>query len=98
VSVAPGGHNFDPDTIEDTNIGDIVEFHFYPKNHSVVRAAYGFPCMPYETANTTGVTGFFSGFRPVDQISENVSTILQSFDVSLAEVSYLASDLERKDQ
>jgi hypothetical protein len=45
----------------------LSEFNFYPTNHSVVRAEYGFPCIPYED---TGVdkAGFFSGFRPVDAI------------------------------
>jgi hypothetical protein len=44
-----------------------LEFNFYPTNHSVVRAEYGFPCVPYEDTGVDKV-GFFSGFRPVDAI------------------------------
>jgi hypothetical protein len=48
------------------NIGDIIEFQFFPPNHSVVRAEYGYPCIPYELISKK--PGFFSGFYPVDQI------------------------------
>ena len=53
-----------------TNVGDIVEFQFYPSNHSVVRAEYLYPCVPYEDINK-GKPGFFSGFKPVDAILSN---------------------------
>jgi hypothetical protein len=48
-------------------VGNVIEFQFYPTNHSVVRAEYQYPCIPYED---TGVNkfGFFSGFKPVDAI------------------------------
>lgn len=48
-------------------VGDVIEFDFYPTNHSVIRAEYQYPCIPYEN---TGVNkfGFFSGFKPVDAI------------------------------
>jgi hypothetical protein len=45
----------------------LSEFNFYPTNHSVVRAEYGFPCIPYEDTGVDKV-GFFSGFHPVDAI------------------------------
>lgn len=70
VLVSKGDHVFDPDTI-DANIGDVVEFEFYPKNHSVVRADYLTPCVPYEKMGPRR-TGFFSGFYPVDEITDNV--------------------------
>ena len=47
------------------------EFQFFPPNHSVARAEYGFPCIPYELTGTNK-TGFFSGFHFVGQILENV--------------------------
>ena len=50
-----------------TDILKTIEFAFYPLNHSVVRAEYGFPCIPYEMIGQ-GKTGFFSGFKPVDSV------------------------------
>jgi len=45
----------------------LAEFQFYPTNHSVVRAEYKYPCIPYEDTGVDKV-GFFSGFEPVDAI------------------------------
>jgi plastocyanin len=59
-------HKFKPD-ITQAEVGDIISFQFFPPNHSVVRAEYEFPCIPYEMTGR-GKTGFFSGFRPVDAI------------------------------
>ena len=61
-----GGHTFVPD-VTLAEVGDVIEFQFYPTNHSVIRAEYQYPCIPYED---TGVNkfGFFSGFKPVDAI------------------------------
>jgi hypothetical protein len=51
-----------------------VVFEFYPANHSVVRAEYGFPCIPYEmTGEGKAGNGFFSGFHPVATVLDNVS-------------------------
>jgi hypothetical protein len=47
-----------------------IEFNFYPANHSVVRAEYGFPCIPYEMTGNDKV-GFFSGFNAVDKVLDN---------------------------
>lgn len=51
----------------------LVEYDFYPANHSVARAQYEYPCIPYED---TGVdlVGFFSGFKPVDAILSSPPT------------------------
>ncbi|KAH8802822.1 extracellular serine-rich protein [Xylogone sp. PMI_703] len=53
-----GGLHFDPENVV-AEIGDIVEWHFLPKNHSVVQSSFGAPCVP-ESA-----TSFFSGFQPI---------------------------------
>jgi hypothetical protein len=45
----------------------LAEYQFYPQNHSVVRALYGYPCIPYEDTGVDRI-GFFSGFMPVDTI------------------------------
>ncbi|KAM0248522.1 hypothetical protein ACHAQJ_009427, partial [Trichoderma viride] len=53
---ATSSNTFDPSTVTAAD-GDILEFHFEPKNHSVVSGLYAFPCSPTELG-----TGFFSGF------------------------------------
>jgi plastocyanin len=63
VNVGDGGFFFTPNTTY-ANPGDVVQFVFYPTNHSVVRAEYLFPCIPYEDTGL-GKIGFFSGFEPV---------------------------------
>jgi plastocyanin len=69
IQVGLADHKMRPETTE-AAIGDIVEFDFYPLNHSVVRAEYGFPCIPYEMAGSDK-TGFFSGFNSVDRVLDN---------------------------
>ncbi|KAH8724631.1 Cupredoxin [Phaeosphaeriaceae sp. PMI808] len=51
------GLNFEPDNVV-AELGDLVEFHFNPKNHSVVQSSFDKPCEPL--ANGSGV---FSGFN-----------------------------------
>jgi hypothetical protein len=68
---------------EDTNYH--VVFEFFQGNHSVVRAEYEHPCIPYEYFGN-GRVGFFSGFVPVDGIpKENV----RSQDVEMISVNEL---------
>jgi plastocyanin len=50
------GLRFDPDNVV-AQIGDVVEWHFLPKNHSVVRSSFSKPCEPLQDQ------GFFSGFN-----------------------------------
>jgi plastocyanin len=66
VRVGDGSNTFVPDVVQ-ANPGDIIEFDFYPQNHSVARAEYLKPCIPYEDTGV-GKVGFFSGFHPVDAI------------------------------
>ena len=72
VAVGKATNQFQPNSIN-ANPGDIVTFQFYPKNHSVIRAEYGYPCVPYEDLHP-GSLGFFSGFHPVAQVLDTVST------------------------
>ncbi|OCK72987.1 hypothetical protein K432DRAFT_411133 [Lepidopterella palustris CBS 459.81] len=69
ITVGNGDHKFRPDVTQ-AEIGDTIEFDFYPANHSVVRAEYQYPCIPYELTGTDKV-GFFSGFHPVDAVLQN---------------------------
>lgn len=57
-----GGLKFYPDTLEGVNAGDLVQFHFWPKAHSVAQSSFDAPCQPLESANRTG---FWSGMMPV---------------------------------
>ncbi|KIW89284.1 uncharacterized protein Z519_10137 [Cladophialophora bantiana CBS 173.52] len=66
VAVGNGGNTFVPDVVQ-VSPGNYVEFNFYPLNHSVIRAEYLYPCVPYELTGADKV-GFFSGFYPVDAI------------------------------
>ncbi len=43
VVVGYNGHSFMPNNTAASS-GDTVEFEFWPANHSVVRAAFMFPC------------------------------------------------------
>jgi len=55
---------FNPNTINATP-GDMVQFIFNPKNHSVVQSTFANPCVPMPASN--GVLPFFSGYMPVSQ-------------------------------
>ena len=70
VTVGKGAHRFDPETLT-ASAGDIVTFEFFPLNHSVVRAQYRYPCIPYEDV-VVGQEGFFSGLIPVSDILDDV--------------------------
>ncbi|KAH4069599.1 hypothetical protein HBH98_067020 [Parastagonospora nodorum] len=69
VQVGLADHKFVPDVTE-AKIGDTVEFRFYPTNHSVVRAEYNFPCIPYEMTGNNK-QGFFSGFNAVSKVLDD---------------------------
>ncbi|KUI55325.1 hypothetical protein VP1G_02676 [Cytospora mali] len=51
---------FDPDNVV-AEIGDIVEWHFLPKNHSVAQSSFAQPCVP----DAAAAQPFFSGFQPI---------------------------------
>ncbi|KIW69273.1 hypothetical protein PV04_05156 [Phialophora macrospora] len=69
IAVGGTGHYFTPDVVQ-VPVGGFVEFDFYPTNHSVIRAEYLSPCVPYEMTGI-GKVGFYSGFHPVDAILSN---------------------------
>jgi plastocyanin len=57
VDVGKNGLAFTPNSTA-ASVGDIVEFHFYPKDHSVVQTAFAAPCQ------FSLPSPFFSGFMP----------------------------------
>ncbi|KAF2634587.1 hypothetical protein P280DRAFT_474538 [Massarina eburnea CBS 473.64] len=51
------GLHFEPENVV-AEIGDLIEFHFLPKNHTVVQSSFDKPCEPLAGGN-----GIFSGFN-----------------------------------
>ncbi|KAI2616687.1 hypothetical protein GGS26DRAFT_578008 [Hypomontagnella submonticulosa] len=70
-------HDFEPDVIK-ANPGDTIRFNFYPKNHSVVRADFKKPCIPWELTNDPAQS-FFSG--PIQQ--ETLQTPIPTWDLKV---------------
>ncbi|OAQ68111.1 extracellular serine-rich protein [Pochonia chlamydosporia 170] len=65
---ADGKLIYDPNNFE-AAVGDKVEFHYFPKNHTVTQSSFKDPCHPLEG-------GFFSGFVPTaDSPSKTTFTI-----------------------
>ena len=61
------GFTFTPNALS-VAVGTVVEFNFYPGNHSVARSAYKFPCIPYENTGPN-LVGFFSDFQDTNVYS-----------------------------
>ncbi|KAA8911633.1 hypothetical protein FN846DRAFT_404093 [Sphaerosporella brunnea] len=61
VSDANGTLAFFPSELT-ANKGDLLQFQFWPKAHSVAQSSFASPCQPLDSA---GTTGFWSGFMPV---------------------------------
>lgn len=59
VAVGQNGLTFEPQMVT-AAVGDKVEFHFWPQNHSVVAGDADSGCSPLGEGQ-----GFFSGFMPV---------------------------------
>lgn len=53
---------FDPENVV-AEVGDVIEWHFLPRNHSVAQSSFGEPCVPLKGDQPVG---FFSGFQPVE--------------------------------
>ncbi|KAL0941406.1 extracellular serine-rich protein [Colletotrichum truncatum] len=63
---------FNPDNVV-ADVGDIVEWHFLPRNHSIVQSSFGNPCEPLADGS-----GFFPGFEfaTAEGQAENVFQIV----------------------
>jgi plastocyanin len=76
VDVGKNGLAFTPNSTV-AAVGDVVEFHYFPKNHSVVQTSFAGPC-EFDLPNP-----FFSGFMPVtagegvSQLNPDMQTRLQ---------------------
>ncbi|KYK57631.1 plastocyanin-like domain-containing protein [Drechmeria coniospora] len=51
------GLRFDPDNVV-AEIGDVIEWHFLPRNHSIAQSNFGNPCQPLADG-----ASFFAGFN-----------------------------------
>jgi plastocyanin len=56
-TTANNGLQFEPENVV-AEIGDTIEFHFLPKNHTVVQSSFDKPCEPLSDGS-----GVFSGFN-----------------------------------
>lgn len=56
-TVENGGLHFEPQNVV-AEIGDLIEFHFLPKNHTMVQSSFDKPCEPL-----AGGAGIFAGFN-----------------------------------
>ncbi|PYH47808.1 uncharacterized protein BP01DRAFT_335379 [Aspergillus saccharolyticus JOP 1030-1] len=62
VEVGPktSPHGYSPHNIT-ANVGDVIVFEFYPRNHSVVKADYLAPCVP--ASKSVFYSGMFNSFN-----------------------------------
>ena len=65
VSVGKNGLTFDPSMIH-AAVGDVIEFRYWPLNHSVVAGDFSSACRPASSG------GFNSGFFPTKAGTVNV--------------------------
>lgn len=94
ISVGETQHYFTPNSINALP-GDIVMFTFWPGNHSVIRAEYGFPCVPYEDIQDNEVQGFYSGIQtPSASDLAQVCTVYVPRKITASLINLAATCLE----
>lgn len=96
ILVSNTTHYFTPNSINALP-GDIVTFKFWPGNHSVIRAEYGYPCIPYEDLDGNESGGFYSGVQSPDEHdveSGNVSNDLAIYHAVSRLTRFAAPNLE----
>lgn len=49
-------------------VGDIIQFQFNPKNHSVVQSTFDKPCIPIQESMPEKLDSFYSGFMPTELV------------------------------
>ncbi|KAF2129036.1 hypothetical protein P153DRAFT_30543 [Dothidotthia symphoricarpi CBS 119687] len=81
IKVGSGGYKLDPDSISNVSVGDTVTFEFFPSGHSIIRAAYGSACVPFEYTARDRI-GFYSGPMMIDKVSD---TVLWSITINSTE-------------
>ncbi|KAJ2966630.1 hypothetical protein NQ176_g10056 [Zarea fungicola] len=66
VDVGKDGLKYTPANTA-AQVGDDIEFHYYPMNHTVTQSSFAKPCVPLDG-------GFFSGFVPTQADNAGLST------------------------
>lgn len=78
-TIQVGGPNgslaFYPSNIQ-ANAGDMVQFQFHPKNHSVVQSTFDNPCVPIQNIMANKTDAFYSGFMPTAATTNSTSQLL----------------------
>lgn len=100
ISVGETQHYFTPNSINALP-GDIVMFTFWPGNHSVIRAEYGYPCVPYEDLQENEVQGFYSGIQTPsasDLVQGGVCTVYVPRKITASLTNFAAACLELNGQ
>lgn len=69
INVGASGHKFTPAEVK-ADVGDIIEWRFYPSNHWVIRGDYDHPCIPYEYVDLDR-KGFSSEMQKVQAITDD---------------------------
>jgi plastocyanin len=65
IVVGRGGLHFDPENVV-AEVGDTIEWHFTPANHSIAQSNFANPCTPLADG-----TSFFAGFNFVTAEGQN---------------------------
>ncbi|KAH8816034.1 Cupredoxin [Xylogone sp. PMI_703] len=65
INVGQTGLSFSPNSVT-AQVGDVLQFHFFPGGHSVVQGDFANPCQPSSSS------AFFSGNLPGDSSGNNV--------------------------
>jgi plastocyanin len=73
VVVGGSGLYYNPSNIT-AQVGDVIQFQFQQKNHTVTQSTFSTPCRSLTSTSTSGQVGFDSGFMPVAQGSTDFPT------------------------
>src|SRR5439155_20451380 len=82
---------FEPDIVM-ASLKDVINFHFYPINHSVAQSSFEKPCEPL--TGGVGQLPIFSGFLPVKSGKTVVHGIVPQLNPCNAEFQLLAVNLD----
>ncbi|KAJ4362654.1 hypothetical protein N0V95_001362 [Ascochyta clinopodiicola] len=78
-TIQVGGPNgslaFYPNNVK-ANAGDMIQFQFHPKNHSVVQSTFDNPCVPIQNIMSNKTDAFYSGFMPTTTPINSTSQLL----------------------
>jgi len=73
VGGANGELTFTPSDIQ-APVGSMVQFQFWPKNHSVAQSTFAQPCQPIQQTQPNVTNPLWSGFMPTDAGASMMAT------------------------